>query len=484
MEISVSKFNEVYIRIKCEPSVARELSEFFTFEVPNAKFMPSVRNRLWDGKIRLYSPGTGKIYFGLLPYVKEFLKEQGYKVTYDTDFSKRNLDKSITTKFVRSLQKKKFRARDYQIDAIHNILESDRGLILSPTGSGKSFIIYALTRFYVKKLEHQKVLIVVPTTNLVEQMYGDFADYGWFPDEHCHKLYAGSDKNTSKEVVISTWQSIYKLDKNYFSQFGAVFVDECHLAKAKSLTGIMTKLHDCKYRIGTTGTLDGSEIHQLVLEGLFATHKEVTTTSQLVKDKHLSNLHIKCLVLQHPKEQRRSRTYQEEMEYLATNRQRNLFISRLAASLDGNTLILAQYIEKQLVPLSFKIVEKCEGRSIHLIHGATPTEDREKARELVEKENDAIIVASYGVFSMGINIKRLHNIIFASPYKSQIKVLQSIGRGLRLAEDKTECNLFDIADDMSYNKNRNFTLKHLEERVKIYSKQEFDYDIVPIKLKS
>jgi len=484
MEISVSKFNEVYLRIKCEPSVARELSEFFTFEVPNAKFMPSVRNRLWDGKIRLFSPGTGKIYYGLLPYVKEFLKEQGYKVTYDTDFSKRNLDKSITTKFVRSLQKKKFKARDYQIDAIHTILESHRGLILSPTGSGKSFIIYALTRYYVKKLEHQKVLIVVPTTNLVEQMYSDFADYGWFPDEHCHKLYAGSDKNTSKEVVISTWQSIYKLDKKYFSQFGAVFVDECHLAKAKSLTGIMTKLHDCKYRIGTTGTLDGSEIHQLVLEGLFAKHKEVTTTSQLVKDKHLSNLHIKCLVLQHPKEHRRGRTYQEEMEYLATNRKRNLFISKLAATLDGNTLILAQYIEKQLVPLCLIIKELCEDRTVHLIYGATPTEDREKVRELVEKEKDAIIVASYGVFSMGINIKRLHNIIFASPYKSQIKVLQSIGRGLRLAEDKTECNLFDIADDMSYNKNRNFTLKHLEERVKIYSKQEFDYEIVPIKLKS
>mgnify|MGYP001037246476 CR=1 FL=1 len=217
MEISVSKFNEVYIRIKCEPSVARELSEFFTFEVPNAKFMPSVRNRLWDGKIRLFSPGTGKIYFGLLPYVKEFLKEQGYKVIYDSDFSKRNLDKSVTTKFVRSLQKKKFKARDYQIDAIHNILESNRGLIVSPTGSGKSFIIYALTRYYIEKLDHQKVLIIVPTTGLVEQMYGDFSDYGWFPDEHCHKLYAGSDKNTSKDVVISTWQSIYKLDKNYFS---------------------------------------------------------------------------------------------------------------------------------------------------------------------------------------------------------------------------------------------------------------------------
>ena len=481
MTVTIEKFNEAYLRIKCDSAVARELSEFFTFEVPGAKFMPSVRRRIWDGKIRLFSTGNGKIYYGLLPYVKEFLQEQGHTYTLSEEFSKRTLDKSTTSKFVQSLSK--IKARDYQIDAVHNILEHDRGLILSPTGSGKSFIIYVLVRYYVQKLD-EKIIIIVPTTSLVEQMYSDFADYGWDSEEQCHRLYSGYIKNTLKKVVISTWQSIYKLDKSYFKQFGAVFVDECHLAKAKSLTGIMTKLQDCKYRIGTTGTLDGSEIHQLVLEGLFAKHNEVTTTSKLVKEKHLSNLRIKCLVLNHPKEHRSRRTYQEEMEYLSTNRQRNLFISRLAASLEGNTLILAQYIEKQLVPLCLMIKDKCENRPIHLIYGATPTEDREKTRELVEKENDAIIVASYGVYSMGINIKRLHNIIFASPYKSQIKVLQSIGRGLRLAEDKTECNLFDIADDMSYNKNRNFTLKHLEERVKIYSKQEFDYEIVPIKLKS
>ncbi len=483
MEISVSKFNEVYIRIKCEPAISKELSEFFTFEVPNAKFMPSVRNRLWDGKIRLFSPGTGKIYYGLLPYVKEFLSEQGYdSIQYDLSLSKRNLDKSITRKFVRSLQKGKFKARDYQIDAIHNILESDRGLILSPTGSGKSFIIYALTRYYIEKLDYGKILIVVPTTGLVEQMYSDFADYGWFPDEHCHKLYAGSDKNTSKEVVISTWQSIYKLDKKYFSQFGAVFIDECHLAKAKSLTGIMTKLHDCKYRIGTTGTLDGSEIHQLVLEGLFAKHHQVTTTAKLVKEKHLSNLHIKCLVLRHTKNNRHRRTYQEEMDYLATSPSRNNFICRLAKPLEGNTLILAQYI-KQLQTLTL-ILQEDKTRSIFFVYGKTDTTEREDIRAIVEKEENAIIVASYGVFSMGVNIKRLHNIIFASPYKSQIKVLQSIGRGLRLTEDKTECNLFDISDDMSYNNRSNYTLKHLEERVKIYSTQEFDYDIIPVKLKS
>ena len=299
MDVTLTKFNEVYIRIKCEPSAAKELSEFFTFEVPNAKFMPSVRNRLWDGKIRLFSPGTGKIYYGLLPYVQRFIKEQGYTLKYDSDFLKRNLDKSITTKFVSSLQKKKFRARDYQIDAIHNILESDRGLILSPTGSGKSFIIYALTRYYIEKLDHKKILIVVPTTSLVEQMYSDFADYGWFPDEHCHKLYAGSDKNTSKDVVISTWQSIYKLDKKYFSQFGAVFVDECHLAKAKSITGIMTKLHECRYRIGTTGTLDGMEVHKLVLEGLFGKVEKVISTKELMDKKTLAQLNANCVVLKY-----------------------------------------------------------------------------------------------------------------------------------------------------------------------------------------
>ena len=485
MEVSLEKFNEAYLRIKCDPSVGRELSEFFTFEVPGAKFMPSVRKKIWDGKIRLYSIGTGKIYLGLLPYVEKFLQEQGHSIQYDSDFSKRNLDKSITATFVHSLETEKIKARDYQIDAVHNILEHDRGLILSPTGSGKSFIIYALVRYYFQKLD-EKIIIIVPTTGLVEQMYSDFADYGWDSEEHCHRLYSGYIKNTLKKVVISTWQSIYKLDKSYFKQFGAVFVDECHLAKAKSLTGIMTKLSDCKYRIGTTGTLDGTEVHQLVLEGLFNVHKQVTTTSKLIKRKELSNLHIRCLVLEHTLSNRRlmkGKTYQQEMEYLSTHRKRNLFISKLVSTLEGNTLVLAQYIEKQLVPLCMMINELCEDRTVHLIYGATPTDDREKVRGLVEKEENCIVVASYGTFSLGVNIKRIHNIVFASPYKSQIKVLQSIGRGLRLAEDKEQLNLFDIADSLVYNNKNNYTLNHFSERINIYNEQGFDYDIVPIKLK-
>ena len=487
MSVYIEKFNEAYIRVKCEPSTGQELSEFFTFEVPGARFMPTVRKRLWDGRVRLFSPGTGKIYYGLLPYVQKFLTDQGYEVEFSDDFETKNLDKRLTEKFVRSIERGKFRARDYQIDAIHKIICDNRGLILSPTGSGKSFIIYSLIRYYLQK-QDKKILIVVPTTSLVEQMYSDFADYGWFPDEHCHKLYAGSDKNTSKEVVISTWQSIYKLDKRYFSQFGAVVVDEAHLAKAKSLTGIMDKLHDCKYRIGLTGTLDGTEIHRLVLEGLFAVHEQVTTTSELIERKELSNLHIRVLVLEHTKRNKmlmKGKTYQQEMEYLSTHMNRNLFIKNLVCATEGNILVLAQYVEKQLIPLYQMIEDTCgENRDIFLIHGTTPTADREEVRSLVEKNDDAVIVASYGTFSTGVNIKRIHNIIFASPYKSQIKVLQSIGRGLRLAGDKEELQLFDIADDLVYNNSKtNYTLGHLQNRIEIYNEQGFDYDIVPVKLK-
>ena len=287
-------------------------------------------------------------------------------------------------------------------------------------------------------------------------------------------------------LVRFIWGKFKELDKRYFSQFGAVFIDEAHLAKAKSLTGIMTKLHDCKYRIGTTGTLDGTEVHRLVLEGLFNVHEQVTTTSELIERKELSQLHIRCLVLEHKdgsKRLMRGKTYQQEMEFISTNMRRNQFIQKLVCDCEGNTLVLAQYIEKQLVPLCDMIVDHCgHHRTIHLIYGATPTDDRERVRQLVEKENDSIIVASYGTFSTGVNIKRLHNIVFASPYKSQIKVLQSIGRGLRTAADKKQLNLFDISDDLVYNGSTNYTMKHMMERIQIYNSEGFDYDIVTVRL--
>jgi superfamily II DNA or RNA helicase len=486
----VEKKNDVYLTVDCDSNVQRELSEFFTFYVPGYKFMPAFRNRMWDGKIRLFSQKTKEIYFGLYPYIKAFCDERGYHVVAGKNVDIDNkVDKDIVKKFSNGLGQK-FEARDYQIDAIYHSLKFNRALLLSPTASGKSFIIYALIRYYshlIKDKSNNKCLLVVPTTSLVEQMYSDFKTYGWDVKKNCHRLYSGYSNQTDKKVLISTWQSLYKLPKKYFEQFGAVFGDEAHLFKSKSLTELMTKLENCKYRIGLTGTLDGTQTHKLVLEGLFGAVNKVTSTKKLMDKKQLSNLTIRCLILKHTEENSKMVTkgkYQDEVDYLVSSESRNNFLRNLAIKMKGNTLVLFQLVEKHGKNLYEIIKEKAaDDRKVFYIFGGVEADEREAIRGITEKEKDAIIVASYGTFSTGVNIRNLHNIIFASSSKSRIRNLQSIGRGLRLGDNKTNAVLYDIADDLTYKSKENFTLKHFQERVSIYTQEEFDYEIHNVSLK-
>jgi superfamily II DNA or RNA helicase len=399
------------------------------------------------------------------------------------------VDKDVVTKFSNSLGQK-FEARDYQIDAIYHSLKRNRALLVSPTASGKSFIIYSLIRYYthlIKEQQNNRILLIVPTTSLVEQMYTDFESYGWNVKNYCHRLYSGYSNQTDKKVLISTWQSLYKLPKEYFEQFGCVFGDEAHLFKSKSLTEIMTKLTDCKYRIGLTGTLDGAHTHKLVLEGLFGAVNKVTTTKKLMDKNQLSNLVVRCLILKHSEANAKiisKGKYQDEIDYLVSSKSRNNFIRNLALKIKGNTLVLFQLVEKHGKDLFKSIEDKAEkDRKVFYIYGGVETEEREKARAIVENETNAIIVASYGTFSTGINIKNLHNIIFASPSKSRIRNLQSIGRGLRLGDNKINATLYDISDDLTYKSKENYTLKHFQERINIYTEEEFDYEIHNINLK-
>ena len=287
--------------------------------------------------------------------------------------------------------------------------------------------------------------------------------------------------------MISTWQSLYKLPKNYFEQFGVVFGDEAHLFKSKSLTELMTKLIGCKYRVGLTGTLDGAHTHKLVLEGLFGAVNKVTSTKKLMDKKQLSNLVVRCLILKHTEENSKMVTsgkYQDEVDYLVSSKSRQNFIRNLALKMKGNTLVLFQLVEKHGQNLYDIIKDKADdNRKVFYIFGGVEADEREAIRGIVEKEKDAIIVASYGTFSTGVNIKNLHNIIFASPSKSRIRNLQSIGRGLRLGDNKVNATLYDIADDLTYKSKENFTLKHFQERINIYTEEEFDYEIHNIDLK-
>lgn len=374
-----------------------------------------------------------------------------------------------------------FNPRNYQVDAIRDGINDKRLVMLSPTGSGKSLIIYSLTQLGTTG----RVLIVVPTTSLVEQMYKDFADYGYDVETNCHKIYSGHDKNTDKRIVITTWQSVYKLPKKWFADYKMVIGDEAHLFKATSLKTLMEKTENAVMRFGTTGTLDDTKTHKLMLEGLFGPVRRFTTSKQLMKDGQLAKLKITCLMLNYSDDVRQANkklSYQEEMDFLVSYTPRNNFIRNLALEQTGNSLLLFQYVEKHGKILYDMIREKAGKRKVFFVHGGVGANEREDIRAITEQEHDAIIVASYGTFSTGINIRNLHNIIFASPSKSKIRNLQSIGRGLRLGDDKEEAQLFDISDDMSWKQRTNYTLEHAVERIKIYNEEKFKYKTVKVKI--
>jgi len=487
----VEKVNEVYVKVNCERHVAQELSDFFTFFVPGHQFVPAFRNRIWDGKIRLFDLRNNQLYIGLIPYFEEFCKERDYTWSHDEiedDYSLYHAKKFIKELNIHS-NGKPIEVREHQINAYVHAMQRRRALLLSPTASGKSLIIYMLFRQMLRYKEGSKGLIIVPTTSLVEQLFSDFGDYNnGAMGEYVHRIYQGKEKHTDKPLTISTWQSLYQLPKEYFHQFDYIIGDEAHLFKAQSLTTILTSCINAKYRIGLTGTLDGTKTHKLVLEGLFGQVKQVTTTRELMDKKQVSDFEIKCLILKHPDDvclEMKDKDYQAEIQYLIACETRNKFIKNLAVSLGNNTLILYQMVAKhgQVLYDMIRNTENIGDRKVFFVHGGTETEDREKIREIMEKENDAIIVASYGTFSTGINIRNLHNIIFASPSKSRVRSLQSIGRGLRNSEGKDKATLYDIADDLRYKKHMNFTLKHFVERVKIYTEEKFSFKTYKIGLK-
>lgn len=466
--VSVEKVDEVFMKVHCDDGLSRDLYDFFSFTVPGAKFMPSYKNKYWDGKVRLFSIKTNKIYIGLLPYVDEFCRERGFNFEGIQDvIGEKQRAVEELHQFIEELNLP-FAPRDYQMEAFRTAVQYGRQLLLSPTASGKSLIIYLLARYYNKK-----TIIIVPTTSLVEQMAKDFIDYGY--DKKICKIYSGKPVFNS-EITITTWQSFAKAPKDVMQSFDVVVGDEAHLFKAQTLKGILEKMKTTAIRFGTTGTLDGSECHRLQLEGMFGPVKKVITSSQLMEEGTIAQIDIQCVILCHNK--MKKMTYQEEMDYLVSNEKRNMFITNLVSSLKGNTLVLFQYVEKHgevLYPM-------IDGRvkDLHYVYGGTDTEDRESVRELVEKSNDSVILASYGTFSTGINIKKIDNVVFASPSKSRIRNLQSIGRGLRKTDGKDSMRLFDIADDLGCD---NFTLSHLKERINIYNEEQFPYELKQFELK-
>ena len=491
--INVEQKNAVHLVVTADPGTRQEISEYFSFKPAGYQFSPAYKNRMWDGVIRLYQPLRPVLYVGLFHRLKKFCEDRGYTLNAPDHLM---FGEKIPDDYGYEIAKEidcKFQPRDYQNQYIVDALRDSRSLSLSPTSSGKSLIIYLIQQHYFRNYDH-RTLIIVPTISLVHQMAGDFVDYGCDKDM-IYKIQGGIDKNTDAPIVISTWQSLMKLPKEWFSQFKVVLGDEAHLFQAKSLQKIMEGLDECYYRHGFTGTLksEESKTHRLVLEGCFGSVRKHVSTKDLMDSGTVAEFNIKAIVLSHNPEARKnfytafktikeaSKKYPAEREFLVNNHKRNMFIRNLLWSLEGqNNLVLFDLVEKHgkiLEPLLQK-----EDRQLHFVYGATKGEERERIRHMIE--NDPIkqhnILASYGVFSTGVNLKKLDNVIFASGSKSEVKVLQSIGRALRKGNDADKATLYDITDDLSHGSFENYTLQHFKKRIEIYGQEQFAFRVYTV----
>ena len=487
--VELYKLNDTFLYIKAHRSIEMELNEYFKFRVPGYQFMPKYKSRMWDGYLRLWKLNDKTIYLGLWPAVIQFCKERNYEYIVDPkilEYRTQKIEQDEVAEFIKGL-KLPFKEREYQTTGFKHAIFNKRCLLVSPTGSGKSVLIYEAIRWF-----NNKTLLIVPTTSLVEQMYTDFGEYSkndpTFDNEKmCHRIYSGQSKTTDKQIIISTWQSLQRQKAEYFHQFQTVIGDEVHGFKAKELTRIMESCVNASNRIGATGTLDGTLTHKLVLEGLFGSVFDVTTTKKLMDSGYLSELSIDCIVMKYDESETKiikNLKYQQEVKYITKHTGRNNFIANLMCSMKSNSLVLFQFIEhgKELERLILEKLKQTQpNRKVFFVAGETKVEIREEVRKITETEKDAIIVASVGVFSTGVNIKNLNNIVFASPSKSRIRTLQSIGRVLRVG-NSNKAKLYDLVDDFKYKSYTNFALKHFVERLNIYSQQKFDYKLHKIKI--
>ena len=504
MNIHFNDFNESFLKISVNDfGIEQELSEFFSFFADGYKFSPKYRSGIWDGRVRLFDMRTKNLPKGLLKIAVRFCKDRGYMFSMDASLQpKTGISVESINTFIDSINIKSngndITVRDYQREAIIQSIAYYRNLLISPTASGKSLILWFKIRWHIA--QGHNILLVVPTTQLCSQMVGDFMDYsagdGFNVDAHCQVLFSGKDKEFTKQVMIQTWQSLAAMAKSQKQLFqlivdrtDVVCMDEAHSFKQDVTSMVVNKLVNTKWRTGTTGTMQEAKVNKLQLIGMMSEPYDVITTKQLMDNNSVVKLDIKMIVIKYPEHIRKEMSgldYKQEIDYLVTNQSRNKMIADIAVRCSGTTLILFNFVHKHgsvLYEMINNIILSSNGtRPVRFIHGGVDVDDREAVRTLADTTEDCIIIASSSIFSTGTNIPSIENVIFAMPTKSTIRVRQSIGRGLRLKNGKTKCTLYDIADDLSYKSYSNTTLNHMRLRAEIYTQEQFQFKTLNVPL--
>ncbi|AFN39534.1 DNA helicase [Aeromonas phage CC2] len=501
MKVSV-KFNDYSNAIiECERDIFMELREYYSFETEGgARFNPKFKYSGWDGRIRLLQP-DGKFPYGLVNNLEKYCARNEYEFEKEEDFtpishftSREEFDKWLADIDIYS-GGNKITAHWYQADAVYYAIQNNRGILNLPTSAGKSLIAALICYWYMTNYDG-KILLIVPTTSLVTQMMDDFADYQFMRREFSHGIMAGKTKDHPAPVFVSTWQSASKQPVHWFRQFGALLIDECHNVGSE-IKNIITNLSECPFKWGMSGSLKDGKCNIMSYVGLFGDVFKPVSTKQLMEEGQVTDLKINNLFLRYPKQDcvlTKGIEYQQEIKYIEEHTKRNAFVCRLALKLakekKENTLILFRHKEH-----GKKLYEALSKKhdNVFFANGDTNVEERDQLKKIAEGSDGMIIVASIGIFSTGISIKKLFHVIFASPFKSKVTTLQSIGRVLRKHGEKTIATLWDIVDNLCIEtKNskpgsvkyahKNYAYKHAMLRIERYASEMFDYQIKEILL--
>lgn len=510
--------NHSYGKLEGDYPTIMELWEQFSFYVPGYRFMPSYERGTWDGKIRLVNISTREFPVGLIGTLIEWCKTNEIEYTVDPQLIS---TVGSTEPVLEFLNNQRFFSkgteifpRDDQKYAIIRAITEKRCINICPTSFGKSLCIFAQALWHINN--GRKVIIVVPSVNLVRQFANDIIDYCTDENGITHRLpvmqqiFAGQSKDIDPEtnICITTWQSIYNLDKSWINQFDCIILDEAHKGSAKCIKEVFDTAETVEYRTGWTGSLKSSSITGMQAEALIGPIKVITDTAALMDAGVVADLTIQMVRFNYDTEmvkqlkdyfdiKRKTTgkpTYTDEIKFLETNVQRNTTIVKMAGMFKNTGLLLYTHqahgkelyrIARSMFPS--KNIYKIDGSAV--IRNDTRYKTYEELKSVIENEEDAILICSFGVFSTGVSIKNINYIFFTVPIKSYVRTIQSIGRGLRVSKSKTKVMLIDIVDDLcgrtktGKKGKENYAYKHFKERFNMYAEQKFKYNMMTIDIK-
>jgi len=501
MEIKLSEDKKFLIIDECTDIEYEQLKLSLTKRIEGWRFHPLVKKKLWDGYIS-YIKGN-KIPSGLWKEVLDIGQEFGFNINISgvKRLFNDNIEEKEFTEWVNEFfaEDSKFQPRDYQIDAAFKILKYQRCLAELATSAGKTLISFMVIAYLIEVLKKKKILFIVPNVSLVIQATEDFNEYN-IKDRiplKIQQIYAGVKIKNSSNIVVGTYQSLVKKNAEYYEEFDVVMVDECHQAKSLSIRTILDQCWHCDYRFGLSGTIPKKgSIDRLTLMSCTGPLIANVTASFLQDEGHISPCKVTIIEMDYATSEQkesfyflsktpedRKNLFNLEQNFIISSEKRKKFIVDIIQKTNHNSLVLFYRIEQG--EKLYNALRQTSNKEVYYVDGGTDKDFREIYKKKMENSNNVILIASYGTFSTGISVQKIHNIFLTESFKSEVIIRQSIGRGLRKHESKNILNIIDFVDDLRYqdaNKTyKNYLYKHAEVRREIYVDQKFPFSIKNIK---